>query len=462
MNLFNNLSLKYKISGLVLICNLFLVAGSIWSLKSHNSDDGALSSYYWMFSVVSLLTFGFATMIGFNIANSVEKLTGELAQNTNNLDEVAEKIAGGATQLSSAATEQAAALQETVATIDQIGAMIHKNSEAAIKSKELSIDSKLSAEQGRHIVDSMMLAISEIEINNTDLSNQMHDSNKQLAEITKLIYEISEKTQVINDIVFQTKLLSFNAAVEAARAGEYGYGFAVVADEIGKLAQRSGGAAKEITNMLQESVGRVEFIIEDTKNKVDKIMSISKEKINFGAEKAKNCKESLDEILTSVQSVDALVVEISTASKEQSHGVTQVSHAMNQLETVTNQNSAVAQASSTAGERLRLQSNTINQIVKNLNSYISGSVEVKRHHPEPVTKARTYAPASTTERSMVKKPVASNLRNENRKPVVSTKKVLKFERIKPAAAKEEVVIEYKKAAGYDGKPPSGDDPGFSE
>lgn len=460
MNFFNNLSLKYKISGLVMFCNLLLIAGSVWSLKGLNTADAALGNYYWIFSVVSLVTFGFATFMGFRIAGTVENLTGELAHNTGNLDEVAAKIAGGATELSSAATEQAAALQQTVATIDQIGAMIHKNSEAAGKSKELSIGSKLSAEQGRHIVDSMMAAISEIETNNTDLSNQMHDSNKQLAEITKLIYEISTKTQVINDIVFQTKLLSFNAAVEAARAGEYGYGFAVVADEIGKLAQRSGGAAKEITSMLQDSVGRVEFIIEDTKNKVDKIMMISKEKINFGAERAKHCKDSLDEILTSVQSVDALVVEISTASREQSLGVNQVSHAMNQLETVTNQNSAVAQASSTAGEQLRLQSDKINNIVKNLNSYISGSSEVRHFNPAPAAHAQSVKKAQA-------KPAARKaFVPESKKPVPTGKKVLKFERKGVVPPRQQVqtnvVTEYKKVAGYDGKTPSGDDPGFRE
>lgn len=435
MRFLNTLPLKYKISGLVLVCNIILISGSFWALSGHTTAEGAIISFYWLFSFISALTLGFSVYMGFRISKTVERLTGELSQNTGNLDDVAEKIASGATDLSSAATQQAAALQETVATIDEISAMIHKNSEAAIKSKELSVGSKLSAEQGRHIVDSMMAAINEIESNNSDLSNQMHDSNKQLAEITKLIHEISSKTQVINDIVFQTKLLSFNAAVEAARAGEYGYGFAVVADEIGKLAQRSGGAAKEITSMLQDSVGRVEFIIQDTKNKVDRIMSVSKEKINFGSERAKNCKESLDEILTSVQSVDTLVGEISTASREQSLGVGQVSHAMGQLETVTNQNSAVAQASSTAGEQLRQQSDSINHIVKNLNSYIRGARD-SDHYTEPREPNRPAAPLPDT-----------------------SKKVLNFKRTNSPV--EEAEIEYKKVAGYTGRAPSGDDPGFS-
>ncbi len=455
MSFIRNVPLKFKISGLVLFCNFVLIVGGFWVLEHGNATGEVLSAFFLPFSILSGVTLGFAVLMGFKISNTVENLTAELSKNTTNLDEVAEKIAGGATELSSAAFEQAAALQQTVATIDEIGAMIHKNSEAAIKSKELSIVSKNSAEQGRHIVDSMMSAIGEIEANNSELSNQMHDSNKQLAEITKLIHEISSKTQVINDIVFQTKLLSFNAAVEAARAGEYGNGFAVVADEIGKLAQRSGGAAKEITSMLQDSVGRVEFIIEDTKGKVDRIMVISKEKINFGAERAKNCKKSLDEILTSVQSVDSLVVEISAASREQSLGVSQVSHAMNQLESVTNQNSAVAQASSSAGEQLKLQADAIHQKVQKLNFYIGGSARDKSELADQLPDAKPLKTSGS------KKPVSG--RSEKSAP---NKKVLRFQRKKPMSSrsinKDEEVVEYKKVPGFESKLPSGDDPGFSE
>lgn len=442
MNVFNKLSLKYKISALVLLCNAFLVFGSFLGLQKLSLPEGALTHYYLIFAATSLLVSGFSILIGFKISKSVEAITQEVAKNTLNLDEVASKIAAGSVDLSSAATQQASALQESVATIDEIGAMIRKNSEAAQKSKDLSVKSKESAERGQQIVETMLSAMDEISINNAELSNQMHDSNMQLTEITKLIHEISTKTQVINDIVFQTKLLSFNAAVEAARAGEYGYGFAVVADEIGKLAQRSGSAAKEITKMLQDSVGRVEYIIDDTKTKVDKTMVTSKKKINFGVEKARLCQDALSEIYTNVACVDTLVLEITEASKEQSLGVEQFANAMNQLESVTGQNSSVAQSSSAAGEQLRQQSATINSVVKNLNAYINGASDLtlyKQQSPAPATPEKAPLKSNTIDKKVLqfKKPVAE-----------------------PAPSQETPV--YKKAAGYEGKVPSADDPGFNE
>lgn len=102
----------------------------------------------------------------------------------------------------------------------------------------------------------MIHSITEISESNDRIMSQVADGNRKISEIVQVISEIGNKTKVINDIVFQTKLLSFNASVEAARAGEHGKGFAVVAEEVGNLAQMSGNAAKEISDMLNGSVSR--------------------------------------------------------------------------------------------------------------------------------------------------------------------------------------------------------------
>ncbi|MBY0553320.1 hypothetical protein K2P97_02245 [bacterium] len=425
-----------------------------WSILFHNEKEEVFANvyqaktyFYWLSGIISLLGLCFSTWAGLKLSKSVEHISEELAENTKQLDEASVKIASGATQLSESATEQASALQETVSTIDQISSMIQKNSEAAQKSKELSAQSTSSAEQGRQTIDSMLMAISEIETNNTEVSEQMEQTNAQLAEITKMIHNISNKTKVINEIVFQTKLLSFNASVEAARAGEYGKGFAVVAEEVGKLAQMSGGAAKEISSMLEESVGRVEVIIQETRTKVEKLMDQSKEKVNYGSETAKQCKQALDEIAVSVKSVDQLVSEIAVASKEQSAGVVQISQAVNQLESVTNQNSAVAQASSASAEQLRAQAGSMNHLVDELAVYVHGNSS-QQHVHESTTVKPTKVSASSE------------------KSKVQANKVLAFESKKnvsnPSYGLSQSQPAFKNASGYDGKIPSADDPGFSE
>lgn len=361
------MSLKYKILILGFTINFILVAGTLLSLNY------AAAQLYWILSGLSAGSVIFSLWAGTMLAFAVEKITKDLAKNSTELGGAATKIAEDSAQLSNAAIEQSNFLQETASTVSEISSMIQKNSEAAQKSKELSAQSKNSADQGQQTVDSMLMAIGEIESNNMALSEQVKSSNGQLSEITKMIHQIASKTIIINDIVFQTKLLSFNASVESARAGEYGKGFAVVASEIGKLAQMSGGAAKEITFMLQESVFQVESIVHDTKDKIDTLMKSSKEKIDFGSETARLCKEALNEILTNVKSVDKLVSDIAVSSKEQSIGVTQITQAMDRLEVVANQNSTVTQSSVAVSEQMKAQTLGLHQSVGTLSQYVDGA-----------------------------------------------------------------------------------------
>lgn len=393
--------LKWKIVGLGVVINLVLVASTYFALN-------LMAEYlYAILMVASICVLLVSTWAAARISKTIESFAIKLTKSSEELSDAATKISVGSTQLSEAVTEQSSSLQETTATVDEISSMIQKNAEAAQKSKELSDQSKNTAEQGRQTVDSMLLAISDIEANNAQFSEQMKSSNQQLSEITKMIHEISNKTKVINDIVFQTKLLSFNASIEAARAGEFGKGFAVVASEIGNLAQMSGGAAKEITNMLQKSVLKVESIVQDTKVKVDSLMVNNTEKINYGSETARQCKDALDEILTSVKSMDLLVTDIATASQEQSAGVNQITKAMVQLEGVTTQNSTVAMSSSVASNQMREQTAELNKFVDGLDLYVYGSGSEKIKSVQTQSKGSSKKLDSQSQKLQVKTNKAS-------------------------------------------------------
>lgn len=202
---------------------------------------------------------------------------------------------------------------------------------------------------------------------------QINQSNEQMTDIVRVIQEIGNKTKVINDIVFQTKLLSFNASVEAARAGEHGKGFAVVAEEVGNLAQMSGNAAKDISSMLGESIQKVEAIVQDTKVKVESLVAQGKGRVEAGVNVARQCGEVLNEIVSDVTSVSGMAKEIASASQEQSIGISEINKAMGQLDQVTQQNASASEHAASAAQKLSTQAESLQRSVVSLVGTIEGA-----------------------------------------------------------------------------------------
>ncbi len=299
---------------------------------------------------ISTMTLGFiiSMFIGVSLAraisNQLAEAINELNTSTPELTQSAGSMSSLSIELSSCATEQAAAVQETAASLEEISAMISRNTENANNAKNSSTSSLNSVKQGQHAVSNMLKAMEEINQNNEAFNQFMSKNNAEMSEMVQVISNISEKTKIINDIVFQTKLLSFNASVEAARAGEQGKGFAVVAEEVGNLAQMSGNAANEIKGLLDESIVKVSKIVTTTKTQVDRLIIEGKEKVESGITKARECDVALNEINKAVASVEVLVTEVSVASAEQSQGIQEVNRAMGQIDEVTNQNSIASQS----------------------------------------------------------------------------------------------------------------------
>ncbi|NUM87841.1 MAG: methyl-accepting chemotaxis protein [Bdellovibrionales bacterium] len=318
--------------------------------------------------VLSLVAWNFVR----RLSGDLTGIASSLGANTDELNQVAVRVAEASTELSSSATEQASALQETVSSIDEVSAMVSKNADNAKKSQDVSLVSQKEAEKGKHVVTEMIQSIEEINRSNTEIVQQIEKSNTEISNIVKVITEIGNKTKVINDIVFQTKLLSFNASVEAARAGEHGKGFAVVAEEVGNLAQMSGNAAKEISQMLDSSIQKVESIVTESSQRVERLVATGKEKVEAGSVTARKCGEVLDEIVKNVTNCSHMVSEIATASQEQSQGVTEITKAMNQLDQVTQQNAAASQQAASSAEQLRSQSGNLKQMAAQLNALVEG------------------------------------------------------------------------------------------
>ncbi|SOF00902.1 methyl-accepting chemotaxis sensory transducer with Pas/Pac sensor [Burkholderia sp. OK233] len=237
-----------------------------------------------------------------------------------NVQTASNEIAQGNNDLS-ARTEQAATnVQETAASMTQMTATVKSNAETAAQANQLSGSASEAAARGGQ-------AVSEVVATMYDIT----DSSKRIADIIG----------VIDGIAFQTNILALNAAVEAARAGEQGRGFAVVAAEVRALAQRSAGAAKEIKSLISASV----------------------EKVESGARLVDGAGKTMDEIVVQVKRVSELIAEISSATIEQSSGITQVSQAVSDLDHITQQNAALVEQSAAASESLKQQATRLVEAV---------------------------------------------------------------------------------------------------
>lgn len=344
----------------------YWVAEAANTARSTNSISGIL--------VVSglLASFGVGYLFSTSLSRTLAAVASDLSLGAEEVAIGSDRIASASHDLSASTTQQAAALQQTVAAVEEVSSMIAKNADNAQKSLQASQNSSDAASRGHKAVAEVLASIAEIQASNHDINSEIEKSNRDVSAIVKVIAAIGEKTKVINDIVFQTKLLSFNASVEAARAGEHGKGFAVVADEVGKLAQMSGNAAKEISAMLDESIQQVEKIVDDTKRNVGKLVGIGTEKIHSGTTTAENCGKVLEEIVANFGEVKQLVGEIATASTEQAQGVHEINQAMTQLDRVAQQNTTTSQEATDTSRSLKEQADALREMVATLKASVNG------------------------------------------------------------------------------------------
>ncbi len=323
------------------------------------------------------VTFIFAYFISLKISKMMNQVIENLIFHSNTILQSANDINNSSQNLSSGTNQQNASLQKTSSAILEINSMIKKTSESSEHSSLLSKKSEIAVKNGEKIVFELISCIEKIKTSNKEIMTQVDHGNKKINEIIKVISDISNKTKVINDIVFQTKLLSFNASVEAARAGEHGMGFSVVAEEVGNLAKMSGDAAKDINNMLSESIDTVEKIIFGTTAEVEKLFKIGDENIAESTQIANQCAIVMKDTVENVIMVNKSVLEISTATKEQEYGISEIVNAVHELERSTQENSKISEDSAKAGVELNLKANEISEIIDSLSFIINGNTDKK-------------------------------------------------------------------------------------
>lgn len=400
-----------------------------------------------------IVGFLFALLLSNSLIKKFRILSSSLNEASGTVGSASADIASSSQELSQATTQQAAALEQTAAAIEEMSSMVSKSSENAKSAADSSTTSKNNAEKGKQVVEQMIQSMNEIDTSNNNIMNQINHSNSEIESIVRVIQEIGTKTKVINDIVFQTKLLSFNASVEAARAGENGKGFAVVAEEVGKLAQMSGNAAKEITTLLDGSIQKVDGIVKETKRSVEILIAEGKAKVQTGTEVAHQCSEVLNEIVNSVAGVASMAEEIAAASREQAQGVAEITKAMQQLDQMTQQNAATSEESANAAESLSGQAVNLKSIVSSLVVNIEGG----RSGQEIADAPPVEKPAPTVQVKAVKV-------SEPKTKIIPLKKKpnADFAAVTSTAPSTVAYHAAVKSAIGDGSTPSHTNPGFKD
>ncbi|MFZ3230388.1 MAG: methyl-accepting chemotaxis protein [Pseudobdellovibrio sp.] len=321
--------------------------------------------------VLGLCSVGFIFQLV--VSKALSSLSGVISTNVIKTYEAVHSLHDQVEILNSSSFEQVSAIHQTSSSMDEINSMASAMGESAKGSDSLSQVTQAAAEQGKGDLLDLLQSIDEIKASNENVEAQVTNNSKELFEIVRMISEIKEKTKVINDIVFQTRLLSFNASVEAARAGEHGKGFSVVAEEVGKLARMSGESANEISQLLETSTQKVEVIIKKGIEDVSILLKDGESKIKSGEANANRCKTSFEKIVDSMSQLRLQIQHVSGSIVEQGRGLEEIGKATKQIGTAGEGTMVSAQHISTQTIQMREQTQSLKQVNEDLNQLIHGS-----------------------------------------------------------------------------------------
>ncbi|CAN7445734.1 methyl-accepting chemotaxis protein [Pseudoduganella sp. LjRoot289] len=288
---------------------------------------------------------------------SLVRTVSDVRTSTETITVASQEIASGNADLSSRTESQASSLEETASSMEELTSTVKQNADNARQANQLAVSASSVAVKGGSVVSQVVETMGSIK-----------------ASSSKIVDIIG----VIDGIAFQTNILALNAAVEAARAGEQGRGFAVVASEVRNLAQRSAGAAKEIKELIGDSV----------------------DKVDAGSRLVDEAGQTMELIVTSIKQVADIMGEITAATQEQSNGIEEVNQAITQMDEMTQQNAALVEEAAAAAESMQEQAQNLAHAVS-IFKLSSDAMHVRASQPAPRPAAAKPAPRAAARSTAV-------------------------------------------------------------
>ena len=356
----------------------------------------------------------------YDILDDLNVTMGEIQNSSHMVNSSAMQVSGSAQTLSQGATEQASSIEELSATMNDISVKIKETAEMSQHA------SGLSKETGSAVGTS---------------NQKMNEMSRAMQDITEKSQEISKIIKTIDDIAFQTNILSLNAAIEAARAGAAGKGFAVVADEVGNLAQKSAKAAQNTSSLIEETI----------------------EAVNKGARITEETAESLSVVSQKTEKINGIITSISSASEEEAEGIKQLTTGLDQISSVVQSNTATAEESAAASQELSGQADRLNELLEKFQlrtepykRELNGFAATKKDETTPVVDDIEVIPVlEKTEASSAVEEVKNAPVVEKAKTASATRKLEKSvekKEEKPAGTKNEKPAEQKLEKPVEEKP----------